>query len=57
MRSIKLILAFLLIQGVTLRVGAVEIEVGSRLINLPLPDGFVDLTPNMSPYYEFTRAF
>ncbi len=57
MRNIKLILAFLLIQGVTLRVGGVEIEVGNRLIDLPLPDGFVELTPNMPPHYESMRLF
>lgn len=55
--NLKLIIAFLLIQGVSLSAGAVEVKVGDRLINVPLPDGFVELTPKMSPYYETMRAY
>jgi len=44
-------------QGVSLSAGAVEVKVGDRLINVPLPDGFVELTPKMSPYYEMMRAY
>lgn len=57
MYNLKLIFAFLLIQGVSLSAGAEEVRVGDRLINVPLPDGFVELTPNMSPYYEAMRAY
>lgn len=56
-QNLKLIFAFLLIQGVSLSAGAVEVKVGDRLINVPLPDGFVELTPKMSPYYETTQAY
>lgn len=57
MRRAGLILALLLVQGVSLAAGAVDIEVGDRRINLPLPEGFVELTPGMSPYYEAMRAY
>jgi hypothetical protein len=53
----KLIFVLFLLQGVSLSAGAVEIKVGERLINVPLPDGFVELTPKMSPYYETMRAY
>jgi hypothetical protein len=55
--NLKLIFAFLLIQGVSSNAGAVDVEVGDRLINVPLPDGFVELTPMMSPYYQTMRAY
>ncbi len=57
MRNLKLILAFLLLQGMSLNVSAVEIEVGDRPVNLPLPGGFVELTPQMSPYYDAMKAY
>ena len=57
MRNMKLIFAFLLILGASLQVGAVEVQVGDRPINIPLPDGFVELTPQMSPYYETMQAY
>ncbi len=57
MHKLKLILALLLIQGFSLSAGAVEVKVGDRLINVPSPDGFVELTPKMSPYYETSRAY
>jgi hypothetical protein len=57
MRNTKLVLAVTLLQGLGLDVRALEIEVGDRPINLPLPDGFVELTPAMSPYYETMRAY
>lgn len=53
----KLIFVLLLMQGVCLSAGAVEIKVGERPINVPLPDGFVELTPAMSPYYETMKAY
>jgi hypothetical protein len=57
MRNTKLVLAVILLQGLGLDVRALEIEVGDRLIKLPLPDGFVELTPAISPYYEAMRAY
>ena len=36
---------------------AVEITVGERRIDVPLPEGFVVLTPEMSPYYESLNAY
>lgn len=57
MRNTKLVLTFILLQGLGLDVRALEIEVGDRPVNLPLPDGFVELTPAMSPYYETMRAY
>lgn len=57
MRNTRLVLAVILLQGIGLDVSALEIEVGHRPINLPLPDGFVELTPAMSPYYEAMRAY
>lgn len=57
MRNTRLLAAAILLQGLGLSAGALEIEVGDRPINLPLPDGFVELTPAMSPYYETMRAY
>ena len=31
---------------------AVEIEVGGRTLEIPIPSGFAELTPEMSPTYE-----
>ena len=31
---------------------AVEIEVGSRTLEIPIPSGFAELTPEMPPTYE-----
>ena len=36
---------------------ATEIEVGDQQISVPTPDGFVELTPQMTPYYETMRAY
>ncbi len=55
--KLKWILAFFLIQAICLNASAAEIKVGDRLINVPLPDGFVELTPEMSPYYETSQAY
>ncbi len=53
----KLILAALLITGLSLNAGAADINVGNRLVNVPLPDGFTELTPDMSQYYGTIQAF
>lgn len=57
MGNAKLVLALILLLGLGLDARALEIEVGEQRINLPLPYGFVELTPAMSPYYETTRAY
>lgn len=36
---------------------AFDIQLEDRTISLPAPDGFVELTPKMSPYYETLRAY
>ncbi|MEM1264196.1 MAG: hypothetical protein AAGH76_17485 [Pseudomonadota bacterium] len=36
---------------------AMEITVGKQTIKLPVPDGYVELTPAMSPYYESMQAY
>ena len=41
----------------SLNAGAIEIDVGDRQIDLPVPEGYVELTPAMSPYYETMRAY
>lgn len=38
-------------------VQAAEVEVGDRTITIPFPEGFVALTPEMSPYYEMMQAY
>ncbi len=48
---------FMLVTGFALDARALDIEVGDRVINLPLPDGVVELTPDMSPYYRRMQAF
>jgi hypothetical protein len=50
-------LMFVLSQSYGLDAYAVDIDVGDRPISLPLPDGFVELTPAMSPYYEAMQAY
>ena len=50
-------LAFFCLAGVSLNAGAVEIDVGNRRVNVPLPDGYVELAPEMSPYYETMKAY
>ena len=57
MYNLKLIFVLLLLHGVSLNASAVEVKVGDRLISVPLPDGFVELAPQMSPYYETMRAY
>ena len=51
------ILAVFLLAGMSLSVGAVEIDVGGRQVIVTIPDGYAELTPNMSPYYETARAY
>lgn len=57
MHNLILTFALLLTLGASLSANGVEIKVGDRLIDVPLPDGFVELTPMMSPYYETMRAY
>ena len=40
-----------------LNAGAVEIVVGERTISIPAPERYVELTPDMSPYYESMWAY
>lgn len=40
-----------------LAVEAEDIQVGDRTITVPYPDDFVELTPQMSPYYESMNAY
>ena len=56
--SFKRPLLVLLLGFVCLQAGATEIVVGERsTINVPHPDGYVELTPDMSPYYESMWAY
>ncbi len=57
MNKHSLILALLLISGFGLNASAIEISIGDRPIELPLPEGFVELTPEMTPYYESMKAY
>ncbi len=34
-----------------------DVSIGGRSISVPTPDGFAELTPAMSPYYESTQAY
>ena len=52
-----MVLAVIFLKGFAADSQALEIKVGDRAINLPLPDGFVELTPAMSPYYQTMRAY
>lgn len=40
-----------------LNADAAEIVVGERTISIPAPEGYVELTPDMSPYYESMWAY
>ena len=51
------ILAALLLAGLCLDAGAADIVVGERTISIPVPEGYVELTPDMSPYYESMWAY
>lgn len=50
-------LYILLLGIVCLHAGAADIVVGERTVNIPHPDGYVELTPDMSPYYESMWAY
>ncbi len=49
--------AVFLLAGISLSVGAVDIDVGGRQVTVTIPGGYTELTPNMSPYYETTQAY
>lgn len=51
------ILTALVLTGFCLNAAAGDILVGDRTIDIPLPEGFVELTPDMSPYYESMWAY
>ena len=36
---------------------AVEIEAGGRTIEIPIPSGYSEMTPEMSPYYDAMFAY
>ena len=36
---------------------AVEIEAGGRTIEIPIPEGYAELTPEMSPMYELMYSY
>lgn len=50
-------LAFFFLAGIGLNAEAVEIDIGNRQVSVPLPDGYVELTPEMSPYHETMEAY
>jgi hypothetical protein len=54
---LTLVFAALVLQGTGLSVGAAEIEIGDRVIEIPLPDEYAELTPQMSPMYEAMQAY
>lgn len=43
--------------GLSLVANAAEIQIGEQQVSIPLPDGFVELTSDMSPYYESLGAY
>ena len=55
--SLVRILIVLLLGVFCLNAGAADIVVGERTINVPHPEGYVELTPDMSPYYESMWAY
>lgn len=56
MRRVR-ILSGLLLAGIWLNAGAADIVVGERTISIPVPQGYIELTPDMSPYYESMWAY
>ena len=50
-------LAVFFLAGIGVNAEAVEIDVGNRQVSVPLPDGYVELTPEMSPYHETMEAY
>lgn len=57
MRILKLAATLLLLQAIAASAWGVEITVGNRPVELPMPAGFVQLTPDMAPFYEAMRAY
>ncbi len=57
MRIIRIVLVLVSLAGVGPAAADMEIEVGGQPIDVPLPEGFVELTPAMSPYYEALGAY
>ncbi len=51
------ILIVLLLGIFCLNAGAADIVVGERTISIPVPEGYVELTRDMSPYYESMWAY
>lgn len=51
------LLAVLFWAGLSAGAFAEDIDVGGRPISIPFPDGFVELTPEMGPYYETMAAY
>lgn len=51
------IFAVFLLAGMSLSVSAAEIDVGGRQLTVTTPEGYAELTPNMSPYYETMQAY
>jgi hypothetical protein len=51
------LLAFLLFAGLGAGAFAEDIDVGESTISIPFPDGFVELTPEMGPYYDTMAAY
>ena len=43
--------------GLAAAASADEIRVGGQPIDVPIPEGFVELTPEFSPYYEAMSAY
>ncbi|MDJ0909396.1 MAG: hypothetical protein QNI99_09380 [Woeseiaceae bacterium] len=54
-RLLRTALPFLLV--LTSAASAVEIEVGGRTLDIPIPEGYAELTPEMSPTYDAMYAY
>ena len=57
MPLVKCIAAVCFIWSLSLTALAAEIQLGEQRVLLPPADGFVELTPEMSPYYESLSAY
>ncbi len=51
------LVAVLILAGASSSALADDIDIGGRSISIPFPEGFVELTPEMEPYYETMAAY
>ena len=57
MISMTRLTTLLALAGLACNANAASIDLGGRQIEIPIPDGFVELTPDMAPYYDTMSAY